>query len=127
MSRSTRYPTYTVGGVLAGPPLRCAKRLAAWLSRQREQGLTAGSAARSGNGERQASAQHYNRAVADQRQRQDAGRPATGSGTTAYGVARVLRPSEPTGLALGAFAQVVENHGWAHDTDKIVFAHPISR
>jgi len=34
-----------------------------------------------------------------------------------------VRPSDPTGPALDAFAQVVENLGWSNDVDQIVFAH----
>lgn len=34
-----------------------------------------------------------------------------------------MRPSDPTGPALAAIDRVVENLGWAHDVDQIVFAH----
>jgi hypothetical protein len=34
-----------------------------------------------------------------------------------------VRPSDPWGPAIYAFDKVVANLGWAHDTDKIVFAH----
>ena len=34
-----------------------------------------------------------------------------------------MRPSDPWGPAIYAFDKVVANLGWAHDTDKIVFAH----
>jgi hypothetical protein len=40
-----------------------------------------------------------------------------------YASARLVRPSDPSGPALDAFDKLVANLGWAHDTDKIVFAH----
>ena len=42
---------------------------------------------------------------------------------TNYAFARLVRPSDPSGPAIEAFEEVVANLGWAHDTDKIVFAH----
>lgn len=40
-----------------------------------------------------------------------------------YASARLVRPSDPWEPAMDAFDKVVANLGWAHDTDKIVFAH----
>lgn len=41
----------------------------------------------------------------------------------AYPAASVVSASDPVEHALEAFAQVVENLGWGHEADKIVFAH----
>jgi len=46
-----------------------------------------------------------------------------GAEITSYTLGRMVRPSDPSGLAVEAFEKVVENLGWAADTDKIVFAH----
>jgi hypothetical protein len=57
---------------------------------------------------------------ADRRDR--TGAPAGGE-VANYAFARLVRPSDPSGPAIEAFEKVVENLGWARDTDKIVFAH----
>lgn len=41
----------------------------------------------------------------------------------AYPAASVISPSDPSELALEAFAQVVANLGWREQADKVVFAH----
>lgn len=50
------------------------------------------------------------------------GAPA-GAEVANYAFARFVRPSDPSGPAIEAFEKVVQNLGWARDTDKIVFAH----
>lgn len=102
----------------AASPAHAAKRVATWLGDQR--GEPSGSGSRATH---QATAEHYDRAVAEQRDRRRERRAPTGGGTPGSGLARVLRPSDPTGPALDAFAQVVENLGWAADVDQVVFAH----
>ena len=68
-------------------------------------------------------ASHYRRALA-QEQRRLAGTAAPVDETArSYTVARVVRPSDSRDRAVEAFAQVVENLGWARETDRIVFAH----
>jgi UDP-2,3-diacylglucosamine pyrophosphatase LpxH len=57
---------------------------------------------------------------ADRRRRTGA---PTGGESASYAMARVVRPSDPSGPAIDAFEKVVMNLGWARDTDRIVFAH----
>jgi UDP-2,3-diacylglucosamine pyrophosphatase LpxH len=54
--------------------------------------------------------------------RRQTGAP-TGGEVASYAMARQVRPSDPAHSAVIAFDKVVQNLGWAHDTDKIVFAH----
>jgi hypothetical protein len=54
--------------------------------------------------------------------RRRTGAPAGGEAAS-YTLARLVRPSDPSGPAVAAIEQVVQNLGWARDTDKIVFAH----
>ena len=54
--------------------------------------------------------------------RAETGAPAGGE-IANYAMTRLIRPSDPSGPAVTAFDQVVQNLGWARDTDKIVFAH----
>ncbi len=105
----------------AGAPVRAVKRLAGWVARQRKQPGSSGQ--RASTSEHQATAQRYEQDLRSQRDRRKVGRPLSRGGTAAYGLARVVRPTDLTGPALDAIASVVENLGWAHDTDKIVFAH----
>jgi len=103
----------------AGAPIQSARRLAGSLAPRRR----GGEAGASGSEARAATVGHYERARADERERRGARAGPSGGGTAGYGVARVVRPSDPTGPALEAFARVVENLGWAHDVEQIVFAH----
>jgi UDP-2,3-diacylglucosamine pyrophosphatase LpxH len=65
----------------------------------------------------------YHGAMAQEAERrQQTGAPAGGE-VANLAFARVVRASDPSGPALDAFEKVVANLGWAHDTDKIVFAH----
>ncbi len=57
---------------------------------------------------------------ADRRRRTGA---PTGGESASYAMARLIRPSDPSGPAVEAFQKVVMKLGWARDTDKIVFAH----
>ncbi len=54
--------------------------------------------------------------------RQQTGAPG-GADAANFALARLIHPSDPSGPAVVAIDQVVQNLGWAHDTDKIVFAH----
>jgi predicted phosphodiesterase len=54
--------------------------------------------------------------------RRRTGAPAGGE-VASYGMARLVRPSDPSDRALAAFEKVVANLGWAGGTDRIVFAH----
>jgi UDP-2,3-diacylglucosamine pyrophosphatase LpxH len=56
------------------------------------------------------------------RRRKQTGAPA-GAEVPNMTMARLIRPSDPLGPAVTAFDKVVQNLGWANDTDKIVFAH----
>jgi len=104
-------------GVLdaASSPARAARRLLSRLAQARHRGpgscstdaLTAG---------------HYDRARAEQRERRRARQGPAGT-AAGYDVARVTRPSDPTGPALNAFDRVVQNLGWARGVEQIVFAH----
>jgi UDP-2,3-diacylglucosamine pyrophosphatase LpxH len=105
----------------AGAPARVVKQLAGRVARQREPRDSSGQ--RAGSGEQQATLQQYDHDLRRARERRREAQPLSGGGTAGYGLARVVAPSDPTGPALDAIAQVVENLGWAHDTDKIVFAH----
>lgn len=101
----------------AAAPARSAKALASALADQRHRGP------RSGSDHSHAATLHdYQRARADDRERR-AARGAPTGGAAGYGVARVTRPSDPPGPALDAFDRVVENLGWSHGVDQIVFAH----
>jgi UDP-2,3-diacylglucosamine pyrophosphatase LpxH len=65
----------------------------------------------------------YEGAVSEEAERRRrTGAPAGGEVAT-YMLARLVGPSDPAGPAVAAFEQVVQNLGWAEDTDKIVFAH----
>ncbi|MQA73252.1 MAG: hypothetical protein GEU88_02680 [Solirubrobacterales bacterium] len=48
---------------------------------------------------------------------------AAGAAAAGHQLGRVVRASDPIDRSLEAFARVVENLGWARETDKIVFAH----
>jgi len=100
-------------------PIQSVKRLAASLA---SRGPDARGSA-SGSSARAAISGHYQRARADESERRAGREGPSGGGSTGYGLARVVRPSDPTGPALDAIDRVVENLGWAHDVDQIVFAH----
>jgi UDP-2,3-diacylglucosamine pyrophosphatase LpxH len=102
-----------------GAPYRAIQRLAA---RIREGGEAAGGdgSGRSGT----VSFDDYLREQAlEAERRQGRATPAIPHDIPGYDLARTVRPGDPRGRALEAIAQVVENLGWARDTDKIVFAH----
>ena len=98
---------------------RCAgaKRLAAEL---RDRGV--------GDGARRGalpSEEHFDAVVRDEAERQRREQPAPEAAwpRPAYPAASVISPSDPSEHALEAFAQVVENLGWNHEAETIVFAH----
>ena len=65
----------------------------------------------------------YHAARSRERERlRRAGAPAGGEAAS-FTLARRVRPSDPLERAVEAFEDVVTTLGWAHDTDKIVFAH----
>jgi len=99
-------------------PVRSARRLATSLAQRRQDGRGSASGA-----SRAPTAGHYDRALADERHRRAARDGPSGGGTAGYGVARVTRPSDPIAPALDSIDLVVENLGWAHDVDQVVFAH----
>jgi hypothetical protein len=68
-------------------------------------------------------AAHYRQALDREAERQRRTGAPSGSEATTYALARSINPSDPAGPAVQAFDAVVKNLGWAHDTDKIVFAH----
>jgi UDP-2,3-diacylglucosamine pyrophosphatase LpxH len=99
-------------------PVRAIEHAASWVMAQ------AGGAA-SGRRRRKLEAElaGYEGAVSREAQRRrETGAPAGGEAAS-YAIARLVRPSDPSGPAVEAFQQVVQNLGWARDTDKIVFAH----
>ncbi len=88
--------------------------------------LTAGSADRTDGSEAPAAVagfDAYDAARAQEAQRRQATGAPAGAEVTLHTSARLVRPSDPSGPAIEAFDQVVANLGWAHGTDKIVFAH----
>jgi hypothetical protein len=71
--------------------------------------------------EMDAAGYHGARMLEMQRRRRT-GAPAGGDASS-FAVARTVAPSDPSGMAVAAFEQVVLNLGWSRETDKIVFAH----
>lgn len=65
----------------------------------------------------------YDGARAHEAQRRERTGAPGGSEVANHTVARMVRASDPSRRAVHAFEQVVVNLGWAHETDKIVFAH----
>lgn len=104
----------------AASPYRAARSLTGRLLG--EEGSSAGGGARR-DGLETGVASHYRRALAGERQRLAGARAPAGEAARSYTVARMVRPSDPRDAALEAIARVVENLGWARETDKIVFAH----
>ncbi len=105
---------------LAASPIRAGQQAGAWAARLRDHSNeSAGSIA----AQRELTANDYRDARKETHGRGRQAPGVGGGGTAAYGLARVTRPSDPTGPALDAFAQVVQNLGWANHTDQIVFAH----
>lgn len=68
-------------------------------------------------------ADDVDRARAHEHARRRRRRAPAGGTSPAFGLARVNRPSDPRERSLEAFAQVVENLGWAGEVDKVVFGH----
>jgi len=103
-------------GSVLGLPVRGAMRLAAEL---RDRG------AGDGHREQLPSEEHFDAVVREEAERQRREQPASGAAwpRPTYPAATVVSPSDPSEHALEAFAQVVENLGWNHESDRIVFAH----
>jgi predicted phosphodiesterase len=68
-------------------------------------------------------ASHHRRALAGERERLGGAPAEIDDVARSYTVARVIRPSDPREAAVEAMAKVVENLGWARETDQIVFGH----
>jgi UDP-2,3-diacylglucosamine pyrophosphatase LpxH len=104
-------------GSALGLPARAARRVAAEL---RDRGLGDDSSA-----EPLPSAEHFAAVVRGEADRQAREQPISGPAWSRpiYPEPTVIARSDPSEHALLAFAQVVENLGWAAGTDKIVFAH----
>ncbi len=102
-------------GSTLGLPVRGAKRLAAEL---RDRGVGPAE-------EPLPSAEHFDAVVRGEAARQAREQPVEGPpwSRPLYPEPTVVSRSDPSEHALEAFAQVVENLGWARDTDRIVFAH----
>jgi hypothetical protein len=71
------------------------------------------------------SEEHFEAVVRGEAARQAREQPAGGRAPSRplYPEPTVISRSDPSEAALEAFAQVVENLGWAEGTDQIVFAH----
>jgi UDP-2,3-diacylglucosamine pyrophosphatase LpxH len=106
-------------GVHAGTaPLRGIEHAGAWLASQ---------FGHFGNDHRRRSteaemAEYEGARFQEARRREQTGAPA-GAEAANYAMARLVHPSDPLGPAVTAFDTVVRNLGWAHETDKVVFAH----
>jgi hypothetical protein len=98
-----------------GAPVRGAERLAARL---RDRTGAAGE-------EQLPSAEHFDRVVRAEAQRQAREQPLQGPpfSRPLYPEPTVISRSDPSEHALDAFAQVVENLGWGEQAETIVFAH----
>jgi len=96
-------------------PVRGAKRVAAEL-RDRGVGPEA---------EALPSEEHFDAVVRDEAERQAREQPLAGPAWSRplYPEPTVISRSDPSGHALEAFAQVVENLGWGEGREQIVFAH----
>jgi Calcineurin-like phosphoesterase len=103
---------------LGTAPVRAIEQAGSWLAAQ-----VGGAAGARKRRRTEAELAGYQGARSDEAQRRrQTGAPAGGE-VASYAMARLVRPSDPSGPAVDAFEQVVQNLGWARDTDKIVFAH----
>jgi UDP-2,3-diacylglucosamine pyrophosphatase LpxH len=103
---------------LGTAPVRAVEHLAAWLAKQ-----AGGATSARWRRRTQAELAGYQGArTQEAARRRQTGAP-TGGEVASYAMARIVRPSDPSGAAVEAFEKVVQNLGWARRTDKIVFAH----
>jgi UDP-2,3-diacylglucosamine pyrophosphatase LpxH len=99
-------------------PVRAVEHAALWLATRFGQGDTT----RVRDSAVAELAEYANARSQEAHRRLRTGAPAGGE-VANYAMARMIRPSDPSGPAVAAFDQVVHNLGWAQGTDNVVFAH----
>jgi hypothetical protein len=103
---------------LGTAPIRAVEHAGAWLASQ------VGHAGRSAlRRQTEAEVAEYRGARSQEMRRRAATGAPAGAEISNYAMTRLIRPTDPLGHAVTALDQVIQNLGWARDTDKVVFAH----